>query len=297
MPCIGLLACLPMTKNNMWKLPLRLIFALVSLGMLILNFGARLSDGARSAASTSDDSGKGGGSGSDSYSEGDLLLDSMAYVVLASSMLLLAVMAVLFVIFVAFRGAQLQQRKERAANSPIELAENDLVADLAVFVEKRISTRVLRVRRVHFTALAHVALDRAVRAHAQSIESVQGSRALPGTVSPLPPPPSLPLRRRGAKKARKRALPSTGKTRNATSAGSRAPRPEKRGALTTTTRRRRRREWRTARWSPLRCSRKCADPPSSRLSRATANAPPSPLLSRSTAPQRRHGTPLKRATL
>ena len=189
MPCIGLLACLPMTKNNMWKLPLRLIFALVSLGMLILNFGARLSDGARSAASTSDDSGKGGGSGSDSYSEGDLLLDSMAYVVLASSMLLLAVMAVLFVIFVAFRGAQLQQRKERAANSPIELAENDLVADLAVFVEKRISTRVLRVRRVHFTALP---TSHSTARYARTRKALRACKAharCPGLSPPSPPLP------------------------------------------------------------------------------------------------------------
>ena len=168
-PCIGLLACLPMTKNNRWKLPLRILFAVVSLSMLILNFGARLSDRTRNAASVSDDSGKGSTSDSDEdrASEANLFLDGMAYVVLASSMVLLAAMAVLFIIFVAFRGAQLQKRKELAANSPIELAENDLFADLSIFVEKQTSMRILRVRRVYLATLSVHRVSRAARTRAK----------------------------------------------------------------------------------------------------------------------------------
>ena len=99
LPPIALIALLPNRLNSRWKLPLRCLVALVSLGMVFLNaFSWWVQLQGEDATDSMQDA-----------------ITAMSYAILAVSMLLLATLAVFFVLFVVFRGAQLQRRVETRA--------------------------------------------------------------------------------------------------------------------------------------------------------------------------------------
>jgi len=130
-PTIVISALIPHKTSSRWKLPLRLLIAVVSIGMLTLN---GLAWGLRSelrrtplsrweprfkwlqntslvgdeSMTTTDDV------GDEKESEWMTVMTYLSYITLGICWFLLAVMALFFVIFVAFRGAQLQKRREEA---------------------------------------------------------------------------------------------------------------------------------------------------------------------------------------
>ena len=134
LPCVLLIALLPMKTGNRWKLPLRVACAIVSLAMLIFNVASWWAAQNKRTA---------------------LPLNELAYVVLALSIGLLGFMACLFVVFVVFRGAQLQKKVEEA--DELALSEDELVETARWFLEQAASARML-------TAWRAVAVDaKAVR--------------------------------------------------------------------------------------------------------------------------------------
>ena len=92
-----IVALVPNKNGARWKMPLRGMAAIVSLGMLTLNafsWGISRVDEPGAALLSSN--------------------EVLSYVVLALSMALLITMAICFVVFVVFRGAQEQRREEEA---------------------------------------------------------------------------------------------------------------------------------------------------------------------------------------
>ena len=99
LPPVALIALLPNRLNSRWKLPLRCLVALVSLGMVFLNaFSWWVQLQGENATGAMEDA-----------------ITAMSYAILAVSMLLLITLAVFFILFVVFRGAQLQRRVETRA--------------------------------------------------------------------------------------------------------------------------------------------------------------------------------------
>ena len=123
-PCVMLVAFLPMKLSSRWKLPLRMLIATVSVGMLTLNATVRWAKwSGRSPAFRA-------------------LLDTLAYVMLAMCVLLLFAMAILFVIFVACRGAALQKKIEDTSADNEEIRA--LGAALHAHIIRRSGLRALR---------------------------------------------------------------------------------------------------------------------------------------------------------
>ena len=132
-PCAVVVALLPNKLGSRWKIPLRLIIALNSLAMLLLNGVAWLVE-------------ETGGRSSDATVAG--AIDACAYVVLALSWLTLASMVLFFILFVVIRGAQLQREHEESAARARERAH--LVAQIQAYFARRQAARVLGAwRRLH----------------------------------------------------------------------------------------------------------------------------------------------------
>ena len=109
-PVAVLLMLLPNKNGSRWKMPLRMIFALLSLGMLALN---AFSWGVEKVGA------------SPGIVEANQVL---SYAVLGLSMLTLAVMAACFVVFVVFRGAKEDEIKAQISDAAVEAEELALLA-------------------------------------------------------------------------------------------------------------------------------------------------------------------------
>ena len=107
LPCVVLIALLPNKNGSRWKMPLRIIFALLSLGMLALNAFSW------SVQQAGDEASSGLRSTNVAFS----------FIVLAMSMVVLVIMAIAFVIFVVFRGARLEAVEARVGEQEREAAE------------------------------------------------------------------------------------------------------------------------------------------------------------------------------
>ena len=156
-PCAVLVLVVPNKNGSRWKLPLRLLCALVSFSMLGLNLlsytvqsaaplrapaAPRTTGGALFNATTSPSGGTGVATSSSLRERTDAMIfaDNLAYVVLSMSWILLIAMAVFFVIFVVFRGAENQTLNEEA--SAERRAEEAVVDAARQYLARR------RLRRV-----------------------------------------------------------------------------------------------------------------------------------------------------
>ena len=127
-PSIVLIALQPMKPSAMWKFPLRVMCALVSLGMLTLNLAAWWVKRAKMDQKTS-------------WIEGDAL-DAVSYIVLAMSITLnFGIMPVFFVIFVVFRGAHFQKKAEEATER--NASEEVLLTHLEAYLQRKQRKRIL----------------------------------------------------------------------------------------------------------------------------------------------------------
>ena len=112
LPCVVLIALLPNKNGSRWKMPLRVIFALLSLGMLALNAFSW------SVQQAGDESSSGLRNTNVAFS----------FIVLAMSMVVLVIMAIAFVIFVVFRGARLEAVEAKVGEQEREAAELAMLA-------------------------------------------------------------------------------------------------------------------------------------------------------------------------
>ena len=149
LPCVVLIALLPNKNGSRWKMPLRIIFALLSLGMLALNAFSW------SVQQAGDEASSGLRSTNVAFS----------FIVLAMSMVVLVIMAIAFVIFVVFRGARLEAVEARVGEQEREAAE---LATLA-----RAVIELNQVQRL-FTGWRSVRLDRASLERTESLQLVDG---------------------------------------------------------------------------------------------------------------------------
>jgi hypothetical protein len=111
-PIAVLLALLPNKRESRWKMPLRMIFAMLSIGMLALNAFAW---GVQKMATTSPPS---------------IIVANkvLSYCVLAMSMFALLVMAGGFVLFVVFRAAKKERIEEDSFEAEVEAEELAILA-------------------------------------------------------------------------------------------------------------------------------------------------------------------------
>ena len=133
LPCVLLIATLPMKTTSRWKLPLRVACACVSVLMLSFNISSWWVEFQAFE-----------------NEEKPADLSWFGYIVIASSIGLLLLMAVLFIVFVVFRGAQLQKKIEDADEE--EESIKDLVVQIRLYLVERREQRV-------FTAWRVVAVD------------------------------------------------------------------------------------------------------------------------------------------
>ena len=133
LPCVLLIATLPMKTTSRWKLPLRVACACVSVLMLSFNISSWWVEFQAFE-----------------NEEKPADLSWFGYIVIASSIGLLLLMAVLFIVFVVFRGAQLQKKIEDADEE--EESIKDLVVQIRLYLDERREQRV-------FTAWRVVAVD------------------------------------------------------------------------------------------------------------------------------------------
>ena len=112
LPCVVLIALLPNKNGSRWKMPLRVIFALLSLSMLALNAFSW------SVQQAGDESSSGLRNTNVAFS----------FIVLAMSMVMLVIMAIAFVIFVVFRGARLEAVAAQVGEQDREAAELAMLA-------------------------------------------------------------------------------------------------------------------------------------------------------------------------
>ena len=112
LPCVTILALLPNKDGSRWKMPLRVIFALLSFGMLALNAFSWV------VQQAGDEAGAGLRGVNTAFS----------WVVLIMSMLSLLAMAVAFVIFVVFRGAKVERLQIKLSEADCEEKELAVLA-------------------------------------------------------------------------------------------------------------------------------------------------------------------------
>ena len=112
LPCVTILALLPNKDGSRWKMPLRVIFAILSFGMLALNAFSWV-------VQQSGDQAGGGLRGANT---------AFSFIVLIMSMLSLLAMAIAFVIFVVFRGAKVERLHSQLSEAEREEKELAVLA-------------------------------------------------------------------------------------------------------------------------------------------------------------------------